>query len=549
MENVLSQQWLIIALIIIGIGIGAFLAKKDALQQGHFIIIILYILFVVILILNYSKLKDLRPKQYNTNIRKNILPKSVNIVGCSNLNCLEPIENTYEYNISINDNQICRSKYIDWTKNDAFRDVKSCYKNLRDEVEVTNQGVNKRRIFNLKLRDFFIKSAFNCCASGNLKNDYVNIESMNLAIKLGCRFLDFEIYTINGEPAVAVSTNRDSFHYKESFNHLPFDEVMKNAKERATTTKGCKNYSDPLILHLRIKTSRATTFKKIATILRNTFGSTIITVNEISQTVTDMSPFSIPIQSTIGRVFVIFHNYAGLETIVSRSNQYMSEYIMTNTNDTDMKYVLTTWSGDRDNTRDQNQMLREHLYIVYGIERERFHHQTIAKISDSDTGKLNENWGFGKMSMLWPFKTNDAILEPSYKTINNDLAERENSLIPEQPRLNYFAVGDNLREHAKIAKGKLIQIVPICVQEYQNIKINEKNDGLNNNFFYDWWKFFHSARYTKYNNNIPNLEDRCPVGLRQRIPKYDDIIVTSSIAIPNNHHRPVQYLNDYLTSN
>ena len=543
MENVLSQQWLIIVLIVVGVAIGAFLAKKDALKQGHFIILGLYITFIIILILNYSKLKETRPRQYNANIRKNILPKSVKITGCKNLDCLEPIENTYDYNISINNDAICRSKYIDWTSG-GYDGAKECYEHIRDEIETTNENVKKRRIFNLRLRDFFIKSAFNCCASGNLKNDYVNIESMNLAIKLGCRFLDFEIYTINGEPAVAVSTNRDSFHYKESFNHLSFDQVMKNARERAMTPKGCKNYTDPLILHLRIKTAQTTTYKKIATILRNTFGSTIVTTDEISQTIQDMSPFSMPIQSTIGRVFVVFNNYAGPETVIGRSNQHMSDYIMTNAKDAGMRFVLTTWSGDRDNTNDQNQMLREHLYVVYGTERERFHHQTIAKISDTDAGVLHENWGFGKMSMLWPFKNNNAIIEPSYKTINNELAERENTLIPEQPRLNYFAVGNDLREHAKIVKGKLIQIVPICVQQYQNIALKEEGGGLNNDFFHDWWRFFHSAKYTKFSDAV-NPDDICPTGLRQRIPKYDDIMMTSSIAIPNNHNRPQQYLKDY----
>ena len=545
MENVLSQQWLIVVLIVVGVAIGAFLSKKDALKQGHFIIIALYITFIVVLILNYSKLKETRPRQYNSNIRKNILPKSVKISGCKNLDCLEPIENTYEYNISINNNEKCRSKYIDWTTS-GYDDAKECYQRIRDEIEPTNSNVRKRRIFNLRLRDFFIKSAFNCCASGNLKNDYVNIESMNLAIKLGCRFLDFEIYTINGEPAVAVSTNRDSFHYKESFNHLSFDLVMKNTRERAMTPKGCKNYTDPLILHLRIKTAQATTYKKIATILRNTFGSTIVSANEISQTIQDMSPFSMPIQSTIGRVFVVFNNYAGIDTIVGRSNQYMSEYIMGNLKNEEMKYVLTTWSGDRDNVSDQNYMLREHLYIVYSSEKERFHHQTIAKISGTEAGILHENWGLGKMFMLWPFKNDNAILEPSYKTINNELAERENTLVPQQPRLNYFAVGNNLKEDSKIAKGKLIQIVPICVQQYQNIQLNEEGSGLNNDFFHDWWRFFHSARYTKFSDSSTR-EDVCPVGLRQRIPKYDDIMLTSSIAIPNNHHRPTKYLEDYLT--
>lgn len=532
MENVLSEQWLIIVLIVVGIAIGAFLAKKDALKQGHFIVLALYLIFIFILIMNYSKLKETRPNQYKKNIQKNLLPKSVNIIGCKNLDCLEPIENTYEYHLSILDDTNCRSKYIDWTRHREYESqIEECYIHVRDTVEV-NSG-KRQRIYNLRLRDFFIKSAFNCCASGNLKNDYVNIESMNLAIKLGCRFLDFEIYTINGEPAVAVSSNRDSFHYKESFNHIPFDQAMRNARERAMTPRGCKNYTDPLILHFRVKTSIATTYKKIANILRNTFGSTIFTFSETSQSVRDMSPFSLPIQATIGRVFIVFNNYAGSETVVGRSKQYMSEYMMKNT---DMKYVLTTWSGDRNNNTDENEMLREHLHVVYGIDRERLHHLSVAKLTSA--GRLQDNYGLGIMAMLWPFKDNGAILEPSYKTINVELAERENTLNEDSLKLDYFKLGDlSKSEHDKIAKGKLIQIVPICVQQYQNLELDEGNN-LNNGFFHQWWRFFHSAKYSKYMKDI----EVCPIGLRQRIPKYDDLVVTSSIELPNNHYRSVRPL-------
>ena len=50
---------------------------------------------------------------------------------------------------------------------------------------------------NKNLRDFYIKTAYNCCASGQFKNDYVGACALYNAIAQGVRCLDFEIYCLN----------------------------------------------------------------------------------------------------------------------------------------------------------------------------------------------------------------------------------------------------------------------------------------------------------------------------------------------------------------
>ena len=47
------------------------------------------------------------------------------------------------------------------------------------------------------LRDFYIKTAYNCCASGQFKNDFVALCALETCIQQGVRCLDFEIYSIN----------------------------------------------------------------------------------------------------------------------------------------------------------------------------------------------------------------------------------------------------------------------------------------------------------------------------------------------------------------
>ena len=44
------------------------------------------------------------------------------------------------------------------------------------------------------LRDFYIKTAYNCCASGQFKSDYVSMCALQNTIKQGVRCLDFEIF-------------------------------------------------------------------------------------------------------------------------------------------------------------------------------------------------------------------------------------------------------------------------------------------------------------------------------------------------------------------
>lgn len=116
------------------------------------------------------------------------------------------------------------------------------------------------------LRDFYIKSAYNCCCAGKFKNDYVNICALTTCIEQGARCLDFEIYSINDQPVVAASSI-DDFTVKETFNFLDMDQVLTiiNNLAFATTTPAC---ADPLILHFRIMSSNKPMYDTLAAKIR-----------------------------------------------------------------------------------------------------------------------------------------------------------------------------------------------------------------------------------------------------------------------------------------
>ena len=63
------------------------------------------------------------------------------------------------------------------------------YKNLPaiHTVSISNEQ------FSHNLRDYYIKTAYNCCSAGTIKNDFVNVCALKNCISQGARCLDFEI--------------------------------------------------------------------------------------------------------------------------------------------------------------------------------------------------------------------------------------------------------------------------------------------------------------------------------------------------------------------
>lgn len=106
------------------------------------------------------------------------------------------------------------------------------------------------------LRDYYVKSAYNSCSTGNFSNDYVNTCALKHAIKMGCRCLDFEVYGYQGQPIISTSLSDDKC-IKETYNSVPFDEAMRTVATTAFSTNStvCPNPDDPLFLLFRLKTN------------------------------------------------------------------------------------------------------------------------------------------------------------------------------------------------------------------------------------------------------------------------------------------------------
>jgi hypothetical protein len=130
------------------------------------------------------------------------------------------------------------------------------------------QSINDSEQFNYLFRDYYIKTAYNCCSGGSYRNDFVDTCHLKYLLKQGVRGLDFEIFSIDDKPVVATSTS-DSYYVKETFNYIYFGDVMNIIQNYAFTTSSAPNALDPIIIHLRIKSNNHEMYKQFATLLAN----------------------------------------------------------------------------------------------------------------------------------------------------------------------------------------------------------------------------------------------------------------------------------------
>jgi hypothetical protein len=130
------------------------------------------------------------------------------------------------------------------------------------------RSIDNSEQFNYTFKDYYIKTAYNCCSGGNYKNDYVDTCILKDLLKQGVRGLDFEIFSIGDQPIVATSTS-DSNYVKETFNYINFSDIMNIIRDYAFATSTAPNALDPIIIHLRIKSTNQTMYQNFAKLLEN----------------------------------------------------------------------------------------------------------------------------------------------------------------------------------------------------------------------------------------------------------------------------------------
>ena len=87
--------------------------------------------------------------------------------------------------------------------------------------------------FRNKLRDYYVMASYNSCCGGNVEKDFVDMIPLNTVMKQGARWLDFEIYSVKGEPVVAAGPEPSpdgKYCLKGTYNSLPVSNVLQQVR-------------------------------------------------------------------------------------------------------------------------------------------------------------------------------------------------------------------------------------------------------------------------------------------------------------------------------
>jgi len=135
--------------------------------------------------------------------------------------------------------------------------------NVKGEAKELTNKYNYFDNENISLfKNYYIKTAYNCCCGDGYKNNFVNKCALVNCINLGARCLDFEIYSYNSEPIIAASTaNNNSI--KETYNYLKLSDVLSILNEQCFNEKYTQCSHDPMFLHFRIMSENKVIYDKM----------------------------------------------------------------------------------------------------------------------------------------------------------------------------------------------------------------------------------------------------------------------------------------------
>jgi hypothetical protein len=188
--------------------------------------------------------------------------------------------------------------YYSGLRSRECKNMKSIYGDLNGKI----RSIDSSDQFNYTFKDYYIKTAYNCCSGGNYKNDYVDTCNLKTLLKQGVRGLDFEIFSINDGPVVATSTS-DSYYVKETFNYVNFVDVMNIIRDYAFSTSTAPNSRDPIIIHLRIKSTNQTMYQNFAKLLEN-YDSILLSKDYDSEN-NGKNFGNVPLKDLLGKVVII----------------------------------------------------------------------------------------------------------------------------------------------------------------------------------------------------------------------------------------------------
>ena len=231
--------------------------------------------------------------------------------------------------------KLAKNSYIGANNVDSFYSINDSINNsyFSDTLTINDSPIN----YQYKLKDFYIKTAYNAFCSGGFKNDYVNECALKNCASFGVRAIDMQLFSVNNTPTIASSSmNVNTF--KESYNGISFKDGLSYINQSfftdsyfdkdQTITNNLKQ--DPLFLILRlhygtdpqsdlieddtlVTTNKTNFYNKIYTALTNQFdmskfASTQLKILHGTDYDREINTPNIPMSSTKNTIFVFVIN-------------------------------------------------------------------------------------------------------------------------------------------------------------------------------------------------------------------------------------------------
>ena len=146
--------------------------------------------------------------------------------------------------------------------------LKTHKSNIRFQTDYCHKDYRK-----YSLVDFHIKSSINPAATGFKKFDYLSLDMIYQVLRLGTRYLEFEIFAKeqNNDSVPVISVGSKTGDWKMTANVLDCEDVFSLISINGFSQKLLENYRDPLFIFLNIKTDNVTVLNKLAEIIEKSF--------------------------------------------------------------------------------------------------------------------------------------------------------------------------------------------------------------------------------------------------------------------------------------
>jgi hypothetical protein len=131
---------------------------------------------------------------------------------------------------------------------------------IMKDVGSRTQTVNPDDYPDLTMKDFIVKSSYNTAYTGST----MSLNAVSYALERGYRYLDFEVYLINGLPCVGYSEKPKATPTTlTSSNSLPLGQVLYTIATEAFSAP-VMNTNDPLFINFRIYSKDNTLYEMVA---------------------------------------------------------------------------------------------------------------------------------------------------------------------------------------------------------------------------------------------------------------------------------------------